>query len=70
MQKFEIVFTTRAADRPVQALFTYAASRRAAATWADDWARRRGWQVTSVTPTRTQKQPVFSPSAREQARRP
>lgn len=70
MHKFKIIFATHAVDHPLEMLFTYAASRRAAVTWAADWAARRGWEMASVEMARPQKQPAFPRSAREQVRRP
>jgi len=64
MHKFEVVFATHAPNHPIEALFTYAASRRAAAAWAEDWAGRRGWQVASVTVAGQQKQHASSYSTR------
>jgi hypothetical protein len=68
MHKFEIVFATHAADRPLETLFTYAASRRAAVAWAEDWAGRRGWAVASVVVASSRKQSAFPRSAHEQVR--
>ncbi len=69
MLKFEVVFTTHGIGHPHKALYTYAASRRAAVCWADDWARRRGWLVESVTATRYHKPPTLVPPAPKQTQR-
>jgi hypothetical protein len=63
MLKFEVVFTTNTLGHPYTTLYTYAASRRAAVGWAEDWARRRSWRVESVTPARPHKPSRLSSSA-------
>ena len=63
MVKFEVVFTVNADSHRITTLFTYAASRRAAVAWADDWARRCGWHVDSVRPVNFHKPASLSSAA-------